>query len=123
MVVEKQELDSLLAAYKAAVDEWRAAILAEENFATTDHSMKEWEIWDQVRAFKEEEARGEGESGSSGVCECTGCARSFTTSMSSSHELPSRHLTEIRRCSSLETSGARSNPEANSDARAPPKLS
>jgi hypothetical protein len=56
MVVEKQELDSLLAAYKAAVDEWKAAIVAEENFATTDHSMKEWELWDQA-SFKEEESR------------------------------------------------------------------
>ncbi len=56
MVAEKQELDSLLAAYKAAVDEWRAAILAEEDFATPDHSMKEWEVWDQA-GFKEEEAR------------------------------------------------------------------
>ena len=54
--MEKEELDSLLAAYKAAVDEWRAAILAEEDFATLDHSMKEWEAWDQA-GFKEEEAR------------------------------------------------------------------
>jgi hypothetical protein len=53
---EKQELDSLLATYKAAVDEWRAAIRAEEDFATPDHSMKEWEGWDQA-GFKEEEAR------------------------------------------------------------------
>ena len=56
MVAEKQELDTLLAAYKAAVDEWRGAILAEEDFATPDHSMKEWEAWDQA-GFKEEEAR------------------------------------------------------------------
>jgi len=52
----KEELDSLLAAYKAAVDEWKAAIVEEENFATTDHSMKEWELWDQA-GFKEEDAR------------------------------------------------------------------
>ncbi len=52
----QQELDTLLAAYKAAVDEWRAAIRAEEGFATPDHSMKEWEVWDQA-GFKEEEAR------------------------------------------------------------------
>jgi len=56
LAVEKQELDGLLGAYKAAVDEWRAAILAEEGFATPDHSMKEWEAWDQA-GFKEEEAR------------------------------------------------------------------
>lgn len=53
---EKLELDSLLADYKTAVDEWRAAIRAEEDFATPDHSMKEWEAWDQAD-FREEEAR------------------------------------------------------------------
>jgi hypothetical protein len=52
----KEELDALLAAYKAAVDEWRTAIGAEEDFATPDHSMKEWETWDQA-GFREEEAR------------------------------------------------------------------
>ena len=52
----KEELDGLLAAYKTAVDEWRAAIKREEDFATPDHSMKEWEIWDQA-GFREEEAR------------------------------------------------------------------
>jgi hypothetical protein len=52
----KQELDSLLAVYKTAVDEWRAAIKVEEDLATPDHSMKEWDVWDQA-GFKEEEAR------------------------------------------------------------------
>jgi hypothetical protein len=52
----KQDLDGLLAAYKAAVDEWRAAIRAEEDFATPDHSMRDWEAWDQA-GFKEEDAR------------------------------------------------------------------
>jgi hypothetical protein len=52
----QQELDGLLAAYKTALDEWRGAIRAEEDFATADHSMKEWEAWDQA-GFKEEEAR------------------------------------------------------------------
>jgi len=58
-ILEKEtraELDSLLAAYKTAVGEWRAAIRAEEDFATPDHSMKEWEVWDQA-GFREEEAR------------------------------------------------------------------
>jgi len=53
---EKVELDSLLADYKSAVDEWRAAIRAEEDFATPDHSMKEWE------------ALGEGEGSAAGLC-------------------------------------------------------
>jgi hypothetical protein len=52
----KQELDSLLAVYKAAVEECMTGIHAEEDFATPDHSMKEWEVWDQA-GFKEEEAR------------------------------------------------------------------
>ena len=52
----QQELDSLLAAYKTAVDEWREAIKVEEDFAVPDHSMKEWETWDQA-GFREEEAR------------------------------------------------------------------
>jgi len=53
---EKQDLDTLLTAYKTAVNEWRAAIKEEEDFATPDHSMKEWEDWDQA-GFREEEAR------------------------------------------------------------------
>jgi hypothetical protein len=52
----KQELDGLLAAYKAAMDEWRDAIRVEEDFATPDHSMREWEAWDQAD-FREEDAR------------------------------------------------------------------
>ena len=51
-----QQLDSLLGAYKTAVEQWIAAIREEENFATPDHSMKEWEVWDQA-GFREEEAR------------------------------------------------------------------
>ncbi len=63
----KEELDSLLAVYKTAVEEWRAAIKEEEDFATPDHSMKEWETWDQA-GFKEEEARDKGESGAPCIC-------------------------------------------------------
>jgi hypothetical protein len=51
-----QELDMLLVVYKAAVEQWVDAIREVENFATPDHSMKEWEAWDQA-GFKEEEAR------------------------------------------------------------------
>jgi hypothetical protein len=54
--VDKEELDSLLGAYKTAVEEWIAAIRKEEDFATPDHSMKEWEAWDQAD-FREEDAR------------------------------------------------------------------
>jgi hypothetical protein len=51
-----QELDTLLVVYKAAVEQWVATIREEENFANPDHSMKEWEAWDQA-GFKEAEAR------------------------------------------------------------------
>jgi hypothetical protein len=54
--MENQDLDGLLAAYKTAVEEWIAAIHTEEDFAIPDHSMKEWEVWDQA-GFREEEAR------------------------------------------------------------------
>jgi hypothetical protein len=50
------ELDGLLADYKTAVEGWIAAIREEEGFATADHSVKEWEAWDQA-GFREEEAR------------------------------------------------------------------
>lgn len=49
------ELDELLAEYKTAVEEWIAAIRVEEDFAKPDHSVKDWDAWDQA-GFKEEEA-------------------------------------------------------------------
>lgn len=52
----KEELDLRLARYKAALEDWIAAIRREEDFATPDHSMKEWEAWDQA-GFRESEAR------------------------------------------------------------------
>jgi hypothetical protein len=53
----QQELDGLLAEYKAAVEAWVATIREEEKCATPDHSMKEWNIWDDADV-REEEARG-----------------------------------------------------------------
>ncbi len=50
------ELDELLAEFKTAVEEWIAAIHTEEDFAKPDHSVKDWDAWDQA-GFKEEEAR------------------------------------------------------------------
>ena len=50
------DLDQARLAYKKAVDAWVDTIRAEEALATPDHSMKEWEAWDQA-GFKEEEAR------------------------------------------------------------------
>jgi hypothetical protein len=50
-------LDNLLAAYKAAAQEWIAAIQQEERLALPDHSMRDWEVWD--RAVLTEEEAGE----------------------------------------------------------------
>ena len=54
--MEKAELDQLRLKYKAAVDSWIAAIRAEENLATPDHSMVAVEDWEKAN-FSEEDAR------------------------------------------------------------------
>ena len=41
-------MDQLRLAYKAAVDLWVSAIRAEENLATSDHSMVAMETWDDA---------------------------------------------------------------------------
>jgi hypothetical protein len=49
----QQELDQLQAAYKAAVDNWVAAIRAEETLASgADHSVAELDKWEQAH-FRE----------------------------------------------------------------------
>jgi hypothetical protein len=57
MDTENAELDGLQAAYKAAVDEWRAAIREEEALASVNHSVAEIDRWEGAH-FKEEELRG-----------------------------------------------------------------
>jgi hypothetical protein len=54
--MENAELDTLRFKYKAAVERWIAAIHAEENLATADHSMPAVEDWDHA-GFAEEDAR------------------------------------------------------------------
>ena len=54
--MDNTELDQLRFNYKAAVERWIAAIRAEENLATPDHSMIAVEDWDQAN-FTEEDAR------------------------------------------------------------------
>jgi len=54
--MENAELDKLRFEYKAAVERWIAAIRAEENLATPDHSMIAVEDWDRAN-FAEEDAR------------------------------------------------------------------
>jgi hypothetical protein len=54
--MENAELDALRMKYKAAVDSWVAAIRAEEDLATPDHSMIAAEEWDRAN-FVEQDAR------------------------------------------------------------------
>jgi hypothetical protein len=56
MPTEHSELDLLQQVSKAAVDQWIAAIRAEEALATPDHSIVAWEIWEQA-GFKAQEAQ------------------------------------------------------------------
>jgi hypothetical protein len=50
------DIDQLRLEYKAAVDEWVAAIRAEEALATADHSMTAMENWDDAH-FREQDAQ------------------------------------------------------------------
>ena len=50
------ELDALLREYKAATEDWIAAIREEEALALPDHSMRDWETWERA-CLKEEDAR------------------------------------------------------------------
>jgi hypothetical protein len=54
--MENSELDALRFKYKAAVERWIAAIRAEEDLATPDHSMVASEKWD-LSNFAEQDAR------------------------------------------------------------------
>jgi len=54
--MENSELDTLRKAYKDAVEEWVAALRAEEALATPDHSMISMEHWDAA-GFAEEDAQ------------------------------------------------------------------
>ncbi len=44
--MQDQDFDKLLADYKQTIDNWVAAIRAEESLANDDHSMVEMEKWD-----------------------------------------------------------------------------
>ncbi len=46
--MSKPDLDALQKAYKQAVDEWVAAIRAEEALATPNHSESAMELWDRA---------------------------------------------------------------------------
>ena len=52
------ELDQMQSAYKAAVEEWIAAIKREEALASVNHSIAEVDKWEDAH-FKEDEVRNE----------------------------------------------------------------
>jgi len=54
--MEESELDGRQAAYKAAVEEWIAAIRQEEALASGDHSVADVDKWEEAH-FREEELR------------------------------------------------------------------
>jgi hypothetical protein len=53
---EHQELDQMQAAYKAAVEQWVAAIKEEEALASVNHTVAEVDKWEGA-SFKEDELR------------------------------------------------------------------
>jgi hypothetical protein len=56
MAGEHPELDELQANYKAAVEEWIAAIREEEALASVTHDLAEVDRWEAAH-FKEDEMR------------------------------------------------------------------
>ena len=56
MAGDASELDQMQKAYKAAVEEWLAAIREEEALASVNHSIAEVDKWEQAH-FKEDEIR------------------------------------------------------------------
>ncbi len=55
-VDQTAELDRLLAAYKAAVEQWIKAIRDEEALASVNHSVAEVDAWEAAH-FREDELR------------------------------------------------------------------
>jgi hypothetical protein len=56
MSIEIAELDQMQATYKAAVEEWIAAIRNEEELASVNHTVAEVDEWENA-AYQEEEGR------------------------------------------------------------------
>jgi len=56
MSIDRADLDKMQSDYKAAVDEWIAAIRVEESLASTNHSVAEIDQWEGA-ASREDEAR------------------------------------------------------------------
>lgn len=56
MDTDTAQLDALQKAYKAAVEEWIAAIKHEEDLASVDHDVAKIDLWEQA-SFAEDEIR------------------------------------------------------------------
>jgi hypothetical protein len=56
MPISAAELDQMQAAYKAAVEEWIAAIRHEEDLASVDHSLTKVDEW-EAAGMSEEDLR------------------------------------------------------------------
>lgn len=56
MEIDNPQLDQLQSAYKAAVEEWIAAIRQEEALASVNHSVAEIDKWEQA-SFEESDMR------------------------------------------------------------------
>ncbi len=57
MESDNSELDQMQAAYKAAVEEWIAAIKEEEALASVNHTIAEVDKWEAAH-FAEDDIRG-----------------------------------------------------------------
>ena len=56
MSITTSKLDEMQSTYKAAVDEWIAAIRQEEALALVDHTVAQVDQWENA-GFREEDAR------------------------------------------------------------------
>ena len=61
MSITTSELDQMQSSYKAAVEEWIAAIRKEEALASTNHDVAEIDTWEEA-GDREDEARGKAKS-------------------------------------------------------------
>lgn len=61
MSIAISELDQMQSNYKAAVEDWIAAIRQEEALASVNHSVADVDLWEGAD-FSEEKARGKAKS-------------------------------------------------------------
>lgn len=54
MPIAIPELDQVQSNYKAAVEDWIAAIREEESLASVNHSLADIDLWEHAVAYEEE---------------------------------------------------------------------